>query len=163
MLRARYVTHAFAPHIHEGFAIGVIEAGAEGFSYRHSYHVAPAGTIVAINPGERHTGEAAAQSGWTYRMFYPEARLLQQAAAEVAGKSWAVPYFRQCVIRDDQAARWLLNLHAALEEGAGALERESRLLWALAHLVRRHADDRPALPALRPESESVRRAREYIE
>ncbi|MGE5598408.1 MAG: AraC family ligand binding domain-containing protein, partial [Bacteroidota bacterium] len=79
LLRASYITHAFAPHTHEGFAIGVIEAGAEGFSYRRSYHVAPAGTMVVINPGERHTGEAAARTGWTYRMLYPEARLLQRA------------------------------------------------------------------------------------
>ncbi|MGE5549385.1 MAG: AraC family ligand binding domain-containing protein [Bacteroidota bacterium] len=163
LLRAQYVTHAFAPHIHEGYAIGVIEAGAEGFLYRGAYHVAPAGTMVALNPGERHTGEAAARSGWTYRMLYPEARLLQQAAAEVAGRSRAMPFFGRCVIRDELVAQWLLNLHAALEEGVSVLERESRLLWVLAHLVSRHADDRPSPPALRPERESVRRAREYIE
>ena len=33
----------------------------------------------------------------------------------------------------------------------------------MAQFVLRHADDRPLTPALRPERESVRRAREYIE
>jgi hypothetical protein len=31
LLRATYITHAFAPHTHEGYAIGVIENGAEQF------------------------------------------------------------------------------------------------------------------------------------
>lgn len=58
LLRATYVTHTFAPHTHEGFALGVIEAGAQVFCYRGARHVAPAGCLVAINPGELHTGEA---------------------------------------------------------------------------------------------------------
>lgn len=52
LLHATYVTHTFAPHTHEGYVIGVIEQGAEQFAYRRSQHVAPAGSIVFINPGE---------------------------------------------------------------------------------------------------------------
>jgi len=36
LLHATYVTHAFAPHTHEGYVIGVIEQGAEQFAYRVS-------------------------------------------------------------------------------------------------------------------------------
>jgi hypothetical protein len=56
LLRATYITHAFAPHTHEGYAIGVIENGAEQFKYRRTTHVAPRGSVVHINPGEMHTG-----------------------------------------------------------------------------------------------------------
>jgi hypothetical protein len=34
LLRATYITHSFAPHVHEGYAIGVIDQGAETFRYR---------------------------------------------------------------------------------------------------------------------------------
>lgn len=57
LLHATYITHAFARHVHETFAIGVIEKGAEAFSYRGGKHIAPAGSIVVINPQEVHTGK----------------------------------------------------------------------------------------------------------
>ncbi len=31
LLRATYINHTFSRHTHEGYAIGVIEAGIEGF------------------------------------------------------------------------------------------------------------------------------------
>jgi AraC-like DNA-binding protein len=34
LLHATYVTHTFAPHTHEGYVIGVIEQGAEQFTYQ---------------------------------------------------------------------------------------------------------------------------------
>src|SRR5579883_2616325 len=79
LLHAHYVTHTFAPHTHEEYAIGVIERGAERFMYRHTQHTAPAGSVVVINPGEVHTGEAVLASGWSYRMLYPAASLLHDA------------------------------------------------------------------------------------
>ncbi|MCB0061664.1 MAG: AraC family ligand binding domain-containing protein [Caldilineaceae bacterium] len=48
LLRATYVTHTFAPHVHEGYAIGVIDAGAEVFRYRGANHVAVAGSLQAL-------------------------------------------------------------------------------------------------------------------
>ena len=76
LLDATYVTHSFSRHVHEGFAIGVIEEGAECFYYRGAEHVAPAGSIVVIEPGEIHTGHAVRETGWTYRTLYPDAALL---------------------------------------------------------------------------------------
>src|SRR5579862_6363361 len=71
LLRASFVRHRYIPHTHDEFAIGVIEAGAEQFAYRRARHVAPMGAVVAINPGEMHTGAAATADGWRYRMLYP--------------------------------------------------------------------------------------------
>jgi hypothetical protein len=64
LLRATYITHAFAPHAHEGFAIGVIEAGSQAFTYRRGTGlVMPAGSVAVINPGVVHTGRAATGQG----------------------------------------------------------------------------------------------------
>jgi AraC-like DNA-binding protein len=163
LLHARYVTHAFAPHMHEGYAIGVIEAGAEGFLYRSDYHIAPAGSVVVIQPGELHTGEAQTQHGWRYRMMYPEATLVQRAASTVAGRAQPLPYFRECVIHDPEVAHLLSHMHRALEAGEAAIERESRLLWALAQLITRHAEAATHPRVARPERHSVQRVRDYLE
>ena len=95
LLSATYVTHSFSRHVHEEFAIGVIEEGVERFYHRGANHVAPAGSVIVVNPGETHTGHAAKKTGWKYRMLYPNAEILQNAAAEVSDKAAGIPFFRE--------------------------------------------------------------------
>ena len=165
LLRATYVTNSFAPHAHEGFAIGIIEAGTQSVDFHGDPNVLmPAGSVAAINPGEAHTGHAADRRGWSYRMLYPDANLLQRAASEIAGRESGVPFFPHPVIHDDDLVKLIRGMHIALEdETTPALERESRLLWTLAQLITRHAVDRPDVRDVRPERECVRQAREYLE
>lgn len=140
LLRATYVKHSFTPHTHEGYAIGVIERGAEQFKYRRGTYIAPQGSVVVINPGEVHTGAAAIERGWTYRMLYPDVSLLQRAAARSDGREPDVPFFPSPVIHDPALAAMLSELHLTLATSPSTLERESKLIWTLAHLIRRHAD-----------------------
>lgn len=163
LLRASYVTHSFAPHAHEGFAIGVIETGGDRFLYRRGVHVAPAGSLVLINPAEPHTGASALPGGWRYRMLYPEAELLQRAASELAGRPRAIPYFHEPVVDDPPLAHALLALHARLETQPEPLERESRLLGLLAALVERHADTLHLPAEIAAEPGVARRVRDYLE
>jgi len=69
---ARLVDHAFAPHVHDGYSLGAIEVGVERFRYQGAEHLAPAGTLVLLNPDELHTGEAEIDAGWTYQNLYIE-------------------------------------------------------------------------------------------
>ena len=163
LLRATYVTHSFARHLHDGYALGVIEWGREAFQYRGSSHVAPAGSIAIIHPGEVHTGHAAAAEGWRYRMFYPDAAVLAQVAAQVAGREMPLPYFPDPVIADAQIAQGLRQVHRALENGDSRLACESRFLWFLAQLVARHGCDRPIPTPLCPDPGKMQRVREYLE
>jgi AraC-like DNA-binding protein len=73
---ARLVDHAFAPHVHDGYSLGAIEAGVERFRYQGAEHLAPAGTLVLLNPDELHTGEAEVDAGWTCQMLYIEPEML---------------------------------------------------------------------------------------
>lgn len=163
MLRATYVTHAFARHTHEGYAIGVIEAGVEAFAYRGGNYQAPAGSIVIIHPGEVHTGQAGIPSGWAYRMLYPEVSLLQTALAEVKEGAHGIPFFPNPVIQDMQLATQLRRSHIALETSDLPLERESRFLWILAQLITRYADSRSFITPLGQEHVAVQRIREYLQ
>lgn len=165
LLRATYITHTFSPHAHEGFAIGVVQKGTTTTSYRHAHYDMPAGTIIVINPGELHTGEAASKQGWTYRMFYPKASLLQRIASELADHPRDVPFFPSPVIYDDQLlAELLLKLHCTCEdESSPVIERESLFRWAVALLIVRHADDSPVGCQVSHERNCIKKVRDYIE
>jgi AraC-like DNA-binding protein len=163
-MRAAYVTQTFPRHSHEGFAVGVIEDGALGFTYRGENVVAPAGAINLANPDEPHTGYAAVEAGWTYRMFYLEAEWLQQAASQMADRAQAMPFFQAGVLYDCQLAAEIRSLHASLEDGGlTEIEQESRFLSLLSRLVGRHADAPPSVRGPAPERHAVRRVRDHIQ
>lgn len=163
LLRASYRTHTFTRHAHNGFALGVIERGAEAFEYRRQWFVAPAGSVMVINPGEVHTGQAANAAGWSYRILYPDAALLHQAAIEVGGHARDVPFFPSPVIDDPPLAQLILQLHATLEQPLPALEQQSHFVWTLAHLIARHADARPRVLRVGKEHRAVQQVRTYLE
>ena len=165
LLHATYVTHTFAPHIHEGFVVGIVDKGAETFTYRRSSYVAPSGSVVLINPAEMHTGSAAIAQGWSYRCLYPAPSLLQRAASELADRQRDIPFFSDAVLFDPDLSAQLSILHDTLASPSTALERESRLLWTFAQLIHRHADSYPAqsIRSLTKEDGAVTRVRAYIE
>jgi len=163
LLRATYITHSFSRHVHYGYAIGVIERGAETFYYRGGNHVALAGSIVVINPGEIHTGQAINENGWTYRMLYPDVSLVQQAALQVSERWQTIPDFPQPVIWDPPLVPMIRHLHQTLETSVDALERESSFVFTLAQLIARHAENRYRLPSITDEPQVIQQAREFIE
>ncbi|WP_158501552.1 AraC family transcriptional regulator [Vitiosangium sp. GDMCC 1.1324] len=163
MLKATYITHTFAPHTHDGFAIGVIERGVESFRCRGQMQHAAAGSVVVVNPGDVHTGQSGEEEGFSYRMLYPDAKLLADVATELSGRIQGVPDFRSPVIEDPEIATRIRALHAALERPSSALERQSLLLATLAPLVSRHSEARVAPRVERPEHAAVRRALDYLE
>src|SRR5271156_4482608 len=162
LLDARYITYSFAKHTHEGAAVGVIEEGAESFSYQGTTHVAPTGEIVIFNPNEAHTGQGADEKGWRFRMFYLDAKLLQWAVSEMTGQGKDIPFFSTPTLNDPALANMLRNLHSCLGNESSLLERQSRFLCTFAELARRHADARPAPRALTRERATIRIVRDYL-
>jgi AraC-like DNA-binding protein len=163
LLHARYRTHSFGRHTHEGFAIGVIQEGVEGFSYRGTGHHAGQGQIIVFNPDEAHTGEAVDDFGWRFRIFYFDPELLRNAASQFGGRGCKQPFFLEAIIQDDLLAGWLRQLHVTLEESASLLERQSKFLWTFAQMAQRHSDCRSEEPTVRAGHLPVRRIREYLD
>jgi len=162
-LTAQYRTHRFARHWHEGYALGVIEAGAEAFTVAGTRHCGTEGSVVFVNPGEIHDGEAAHPSGWRYRMLYPAVAVLERAASELSGRPARAPLFRCGIVDDAEVAAMLVDAHRAAERSRSTLERESRLLSALVMLVRRYADVTTASVPAGSEDARMRTTRELIE
>ena len=164
LLHATYVNHTFTKHIHDGFAIGVIEQGALRFSYKGETLTASPGCINLVIPGEAHDGFAASDEGWTYRMFYLESKLLEQTAYDLSGKIHKIPYFKACVIQDTYLANFIRNLHLLLENANVPLvEQESLLLAMLTEFISRYAEERYSVNRVGQETKVVNLAREYIE
>ena len=165
MLRATYVSFAFAPHAHETYAIGVTERGAQTFtSRRHRGLVMPAGTIAVVNPGEVHTSCALDARGWSYRMLYPCVDLLQGICEESHGRRGAEPFFISPVIADRDLALRIRGLLVACERPeTSALERESRLRSCLADLVVRHGGERREPRVASLAAERLRAVRDLLE
>ncbi|MEL6383372.1 MAG: AraC family transcriptional regulator [Cyanobacteria bacterium J06626_18] len=162
VLKATYVTHSFSRHSHEGYAIGVIESGVEAFAYRGNTYQAPAGTLVVIHPGEVHTGYAAIQEGWQYRMIYPAVALIQRATAQLGFPSSHVPFFHETLIADPNLIRQFRAFHQASEHNTSSLERESKLLWLIAHLIHKYGELRSPLPRLHRDRAVTDRAKTYL-
>ena len=158
MLTAEYRDHEFSPHWHEAYAVPVIEAGAEMYAYQGAHHVAEAGTVPVINPGEVHTGSRAMEVGWRYRVFYVPIDFMQQLAAEIAEAAQPAPWFPVDVIRDPDLAIRVARAHRLLEgcshaddelvssgasrsdpPGGDPLAAETALIDAISTLIVRHA------------------------
>ena len=99
LYRAHIVRHAFEPHTHEAFGLGAIEAGVERFRYRGDEHLAPADTLVLMNPDELHTGRAETAPAGATAWLYIDADVLEQLTGE---RGW---WFAEAVGHDAPRAR----------------------------------------------------------
>src|SRR5215469_6062153 len=83
LLRARFVTHRYGRHAHETYTFGLIERGIEEFEYGRSLQRAGPGAVAMLDPEVVHTGQAATPDGWTYRVMYPEVKVVTDIASEL--------------------------------------------------------------------------------
>jgi AraC-like DNA-binding protein len=155
MLTAEYYDHEFTPHWHDTYTIPVIEEGAECFDYCGSRHVADAGSVPVINPGELHTGARAVDAGWRYRVFYLPVDFVQSIADETAGRAQPMPWFPADIIRDADVARRVQRAHQALEANVDPLAAEHALVDAVSTLLVRYAGHRPPVAPMRADTVRV--------
>lgn len=132
LYRANIVRHAFDPHTHDAFGLGVIDSGVERFRYRGGEHLAAADAVVTMNPDELHTGRAETELGWRYRMVYIDADLVEQISGE-RGWSFAAP-----TVSDPRLARQVRQWLSAMWDAPDALSGDSALFELLQRL-RPHA------------------------
>ena len=78
-LRAGFFGHAYDPHRHETYAVGVTERGIQAFRYRGIECASAPGRTIVLHPDEVHDGHAVAPEGFVYRMLYVDAALIGDA------------------------------------------------------------------------------------
>ncbi|MCE9670572.1 AraC family transcriptional regulator [Myxococcus stipitatus] len=131
-IRAHFTGHAYDPHFHDAYAVGVTEQGLQVFSCRRSLHRSTPGRVILIEPGETHDGDANLPEGFTYLMLYLPPAWMQQARARVSDGA-----------RPLQDA----GFQATLNEAPGLATTLHRAFWALRSPGARLARDE-ALDAL---------------
>ena len=125
--------YRYGPHFHDAWSIGAIDYGACAFTVRDAPHLAQAGDLVVIAPGDVHTG-GTSETPLGYRMLYVEPSWLDDHARALLGAAAA---FDGPVIRDPAlCAQWLAALAPQDMDEAGRAERISAALFAL---LRGHA------------------------
>jgi len=133
ILKGTYTRHRFAPHLHDTFALGAIEAGASKIRYRDRTVTQHAGDVVVIPAREVHTGESDGPQGWSYRMLYlPEEVLVGFTTSDDLR-------FDGPSIADPELARRIMELHALLDAGTDRLRGQTALVDVLQMLCTRHA------------------------
>lgn len=160
LIHARYHSHRFPRHFHEEYIIGIIVHGVEEINYRGTVYLAPAGSLILINPGEPHSNYSINDSGFAYRMFYPSAELLRQVNFDITGKE-DLPLFSTPVIERSDLFQQLFCLHTKLVQSDSPLEQESEFIAVMARLITRHASAN--LASLPSERRYIKIAREYLE
>ena len=160
LLRARYVTHRFSRHAHDGYVIAVVSYGVEAFHYRGALHRSGPGQVIVINPDHDHTGHAGAPDGWAYRVMYPAVEVLRDVAAELSMPA-GTPYFADAVLSDERLVRSLLTAHHAAER-SDDLAASTLARAAFGQLLRRHASPPPARAVPSAGQAAVRLAREIL-
>ncbi|HCA86542.1 MAG TPA: AraC family transcriptional regulator, partial [Streptomyces sp.] len=136
LLRARYVSHTFARHAHDGFVIAAVTGGVEGIGLPRGAEHVGAGGVVLLNPDTPHTAYAGAREGWSYRVLYPSVEVVADVAAEL-GPARGTPSFAESVLDDPDTARLIAEVHRAAEQNNG-LAAGTLLRQAVARLLRRH-------------------------
>ncbi len=158
MLRGQYVQQRFAPHLHDTYAVGVLERGAARLRYRGVDVLLSAGDVITVEPNEVHTGGPADSAGWSYCMFYLPVELMSRFGADANG----IPRFAQARYADAELAQQITALNRLLESEPDVLRQGSVLANTLHALCERHggAEARGTAPI---GSASLARVRDYLE
>ncbi|MCJ8519152.1 AraC-like DNA-binding protein [Pseudorhizobium tarimense] len=160
-LSATFLTHEYAPHAHDTYSIGTIELGAQISTIRGEREQTGPGRLYLINPGEVHDG-APADSGYRYRMIYPDQALMRDVLEDATGKPvHGIPAFRQHLPLDPELGQAFQIAHRRLEGNVGTLEADEGMFSVLVILFRRYGES-IILPPQTREKTGVQRARDYL-
>lgn len=163
-LRAHFEGHAYDPHWHDTYLVGVTEQGVQRFHRGRIRHDSTPGQVVLLEPGDIHDGEAPSPEGFTYRLLYLDPAWLHRELETLF--DWVPDHhqigFDSAVAHDPLLALGIARAFSALHRTdelrivrQSALDAMLDRLTAHLHWRRRDAGD-PAMPA------AARRARDCL-
>jgi AraC-like DNA-binding protein len=115
--------HAFAPHRHDTYAIGLTSVGLQAFTYRGETRHSVPGHAFVLHPDERHDGRPGDDRGFGYRVAYIDPALLLTAAG-----TGSLPFIREPVSSDAQLVEAIKEVVQAQEDDAADMALTSSLV-----------------------------------
>ena len=156
-LRAGFFGHAYDPHRHETYAVGVTEHGFQAFRYRGADCVSSTGMTIVLHPDEVHDGHAVAAEGFIYRMIYVDAALIGQALGDRA-----LPFVPDAVGCDPGLVAALDEAFEGFPDNLTSLA-GAGIVAAVADQLGRRADHLPAARAAGHYGARLDRARNLLD
>lgn len=129
-LVARFSGHAYDPHRHETYAIGMTLSGAQAFRYRGVGRVSHVGQSMVLHPDELHDGHSEVPEGFRYRMVYVEPALI----AAAGGGQRPLPFIGDAVAADRTLCALLDELYETFPAPLEPLQRDDFIARLAAHL-----------------------------
>ncbi|MFJ3367253.1 AraC family ligand binding domain-containing protein [Pseudomonas sp. NPDC086251] len=162
-LRAHFEGHAYDPHWHDSYLVGVTEQGVQQFNCRRAKHQSTPGKVFLLEPGDIHDGEAPTAEGFTYRMLYLDPQWLQRELGAVFDNAPdnGELSFANTLASDTRLAQATSHAFEALHRSELKIVRQTALdtlfecLTRHLHWRARYRDD-PRLPLV------AQKAREYL-
>lgn len=158
-LAARFQGHAYDPHRHETYALGLTLHGAQAFRYRGAAQVSRQGQVMVLHPDEQHDGHAAVPDGFSYRMIYVDPALIGRAL-EHEGVS-DLPFVAEAVARDDTMTALIAEAFAGFPHGLDPLAGDA-LLAGLADTLAQRAALAPRRSGATPQR-ALLRVRDFLD
>ena len=156
-LAARFHGHAYDPHRHDCYAVGVTLDGVQEFQYRGGVCASSTGETMVLHPDEEHDGHAGIEDGFTYHMLYVDPALI---CAALDGA--APPFVREAVARDAELAAIVAEAFEDFPHGLAPMALDG-LIARLADSLDRRSDRRPQRPGARHSFAAAERARQLLE
>lgn len=161
VFKATYRRFQFSRHIHEDFALGIMEEGTQKFHCGGEVHYAQRGNLITVNPGEVHDGMSADGEDYKYKIIYIPEGLMQKIGQETTGKTsyhqFGAPVLSNCIFSEK-----LFHIFQLLSSPEpDLLEVQSYFYLFLADLLQFHGRDQ-STGRMRFKSDAVERACEFI-
>lgn len=162
-IQAHFTGHAYDPHFHEEYLVGVTEQGLQQFSCRRAVHRSTPGRVILIEPGEIHDGQAPGREGFTYLMLYLHPSWLARSCTGVADGAFAHRQagFRSTLNDEPRLAAAIRRAFWMLHQPEARLTRDAAL-DALAAALTSHFGASVVAQAGESATRAARRARDVL-
>lgn len=159
--RATGSLSCYAPHTHDSFSIGVVDAGHSIFTLADRSEPIFPGDVILVQAGDVHSCNPADLQRWSYRMFHLDTNWLAALLAQTPATCGLLARMPSQVVRSPEALQWLDRMTHALEHGHPDLQ--SEVIRCLQQVMRACADAcAPAQHGDAPEDDGLQRAHDYL-
>lgn len=133
------IAQKFGNHFHEGYVIGIVEAGERDFVCNNKLYTLNAGDILLINPLESHGCEQFGDEDLHYFSFNISTDTMKRVMEEIDGKS-SLPYFNENVIRSEEIESYLYDLRDMILSNHQDFKKEETFLFLMERLVNDYSE-----------------------